>query len=134
MIPTLQKITIIVLALLQLAAPLVHAHGQTDKAGSGLHVPGLEALAIGNDISGVSSLVTPQHSENYLLDISTGIERKSSTDLDSVPPLLFFLITLFVVTGIVKPVFLSTHDPHLLGRGQHCARPECRAPPALFSS
>jgi hypothetical protein len=134
MIPTLQKITIIVLALLQLAAPLVHAHGQTETVGTGLHVPGLESLAIGNDVNGVSSLITPQHSENFLLDISTGIECKSSTDLDSVPPLLFFLITLLVVISKVKPVFVSTPNPHLSSRGQNCARPECRAPPAVFSS
>jgi hypothetical protein len=50
MFTTLRKFTVIFLALLQLIAPLVHAHSGEKSPDLGLHVPGLEMYAIKHDV------------------------------------------------------------------------------------
>ncbi|TRW97006.1 hypothetical protein [Candidatus Methylobacter oryzae] len=47
MFTTVRKFTVIFLAILQLIAPLVHAHAGEKVSGIGLHVPGLEIYGVG---------------------------------------------------------------------------------------
>lgn len=50
MFTTLRKFLVIFLAMLQLIAPLVHAHAAGEKnSGLGLHVPGLEMYGVEHD-------------------------------------------------------------------------------------
>ncbi len=51
MFTTLRKFTVIVLAILQLIAPLVHAHAGEKVSDLGLHVPGLEMYGVEHDAS-----------------------------------------------------------------------------------
>ena len=46
MFTTLRKFIVIFLVLLQLIAPLVHAHAGEDISNTGLHVPGLEMYSV----------------------------------------------------------------------------------------
>jgi hypothetical protein len=49
MLTTLRKFTVIFLAILQLIAPLVHAHAGEKTSDLGLHVPGLEMYGVKHD-------------------------------------------------------------------------------------
>lgn len=49
MFSALRKFLVIFLAILQLIAPLVHAHAGEKVLGVGLHVPGLEVYGVGQD-------------------------------------------------------------------------------------
>jgi hypothetical protein len=49
MFTTLRKFTVIFLAILQLFAPLVHAHAGENVPDLGLHVPGLEMYDVEHD-------------------------------------------------------------------------------------
>jgi hypothetical protein len=49
MFTTLRKFTVIFLAILQLIAPLVHAHAGEKNSSLGLHVPGLEIYGVEHD-------------------------------------------------------------------------------------
>ncbi len=49
MFTTLRKFTVIFLAILQLIAPLVHAHAGEKSPDRGLHVPGLEMYSAEHD-------------------------------------------------------------------------------------
>ncbi len=51
MFTTLRKFTVIFLAILQLFAPLVHAHTGEKSSELGLHVPGLEMYGVEHDAS-----------------------------------------------------------------------------------
>ncbi len=49
MFSTLRKFLVIFLTLLQLIAPLVHAHASEPGSRQGLHIPGLEHYSAGSD-------------------------------------------------------------------------------------
>ncbi len=77
MIPALQKLIIIGLALLQMAAPLVHAHAGAESSGLGVHVPGLESLSIRIDNDGVSSISGRFQIEMSTVSIASAIPQKN---------------------------------------------------------
>ncbi len=76
MIPALQKMTICLLALLQLAAPLVHAHSGMEAAGLGVHIPGLESWSVGANEDAVSSDSDYFRSNNCVVAVSSAIKQK----------------------------------------------------------
>jgi hypothetical protein len=96
MFTTLRKFTVIFLAILQLFAPLVHAHigekiGLLPNPGFGtLHVPGLEKYNVESDaaISSVEMLYcsVSTHDSSFdgmLIDIDTGIkDRQANAKMD----------------------------------------------------
>lgn len=96
---TLRKFTVIFLAILQLIAPLVHAHvgektGLLPNAGVGtLHVPGLEKYSVDRDASVFQAETLPCkvsthdfNSDGMLIGIDTGIKDRQAgagSDLDN---------------------------------------------------
>ncbi|HEY8035129.1 MAG TPA: hypothetical protein VIF37_06030 [Methylobacter sp.] len=99
MFTTLRKFTVIFLAILQLIAPLVHAHvgekiGILPDSGVGtLHVPGLERYSVDRDASAfqVETLhcnvsTHDFNSDGMLIGIDTGIKDRQASvwaDLDN---------------------------------------------------
>jgi hypothetical protein len=99
MFTTLRKFTIIFLAILQLFAPLVHAHvgekiGLLPNSGIGtLHVPGLEKYSVDRDAAispeemlHCNASMHDSSSDEMLIGIDTGIKDRQSNagvDLDS---------------------------------------------------
>ncbi len=55
-IPVLKKFLIITIVMLQIAAPLVHAHSGIDNSGQHIHIPGLEMLSVRTDETQFSSI------------------------------------------------------------------------------
>lgn len=72
------KIVIIVLALLQLIAPLVHAHRTVDRSSvTGLHVPGLELFSAGQDSPELQALVRVTTIGNQIIEIDSGLRMQA---------------------------------------------------------
>ncbi|TAK64189.1 hypothetical protein [Methylobacter sp.] len=65
MFTTLRKFTVIFLAILQLIAPLVHAHAGEKVSDLGLHVPGLEMYGVEDEPS-MSQAVSDDFSSGHI--------------------------------------------------------------------
>lgn len=79
MIPIIRRSSIILLAILQLFAPLVHAHAGQTSFNEGLHVPGLELYLPNQDAPVFQSVNADWNSEGILIVVDTGI--KNSQDI-----------------------------------------------------
>ena len=78
MIFTLQRSLIILLVLLQLVAPLVHAHSGQVESSEGIHLPGLEFVTASDEgpfFSTTSS--SPAKHYGTLVSVSCGIPHKN---------------------------------------------------------
>jgi len=85
------------LALLQLIAPLVHAHaGEKHRAfpeiGSGkVHIPGLERYSIGNHPVTIGSLSHHYLAEGFVIGVDTGIKQKQAKPVVDSGTVSYFL-------------------------------------------
>jgi hypothetical protein len=95
MFTTLRRFTVIFLAILQLIAPLVHAHAGEKVSDLGLHVPGLEMYGV--DESSMSQAVS--------YDFSSG--RIGSRPIATLPPSL-------AVEGIIVSIDTGMKDKQLI--------------------
>jgi len=86
MFTILRRFTVIFLAILQLIAPLVHAHAGEKVSDLGLHVPGLEIYGVDHE-SPMSQAVSHDFSlEGIIVSIDAGMKDKqvnAATDLDN---------------------------------------------------
>lgn len=76
MFSTLTKFLILLLTLLQLVAPLVHAHTHGETSPKGYHLPGLEHYSEILDSAVFHSLQTPCADESPIISIGAGIKHK----------------------------------------------------------
>lgn len=75
MFPALRIVWVIFLAMLQLIAPLAHAHaGDNAKASGGLHIPGLEMYSP-NQMQGLSVTADDRFSGDMLVMVDSGIRQ-----------------------------------------------------------
>ena len=76
MLSAFRKSLIIVLAMLQLFAPLLHAHtGINDFTQGGLHIPGLESYPSNQDAPVFQSVNHDWDSEGLLVVVDAGIKN-----------------------------------------------------------
>jgi hypothetical protein len=102
-----RNVLVLLLVLLQLFAPLVHAHVDKHFSTAGLHLPGLEIHAFAkNDAPVVQALPCVYSNNNLIVSIDTGIKDKhlkkvstDNTDAYIYPPTLL-LQRLALVTEI----------------------------------
>jgi hypothetical protein len=87
MIRLLRNSVIVLITLLQLVAPLVHAHASsTQSFAAGLHVPGLESFNPHEKISGAYAKRSHADCCGILVDIGCGLKQsKIAADF---PPIL----------------------------------------------
>ncbi|MDO9142630.1 MAG: hypothetical protein Q7U38_20095 [Methylobacter sp.] len=76
MLTTLRKFTVIFLAIVQLIAPLVHAHTGEESQGLGLHVPGLEGYGAKPGALTVQAQHPHFSADGIMVGIDTGIQYK----------------------------------------------------------
>ncbi|TAN66984.1 MAG: hypothetical protein EPN17_12190 [Methylobacter sp.] len=87
MFTRLRKFTVVFLAILQLIAPLVHAHAGEKISGLGLHVPGLEMygvvqaasydFSLGHiDSRPIATLLPSPAIEGIIIGVDAGIKDK----------------------------------------------------------
>jgi hypothetical protein len=104
MILTMRRYLLILLGLLQLVAPLVHAHSGNDFAQFGLHLPSFEVYsAIHQQTAPLLQSTDYLFSQNdAIVSISSGI-RTQDISTDEQPPVLYF-----PPTAVVFSVALSS--------------------------
>jgi len=81
MTSSFRKFLVIFLAMLQLIAPLVHAHAREKTSIAGLHVPGLEGYSAGHD---ALMSEAPSHyasAEGIIVGIDAGIKQHQDKPL-----------------------------------------------------
>ena len=86
MFTTLRKLTVIFLAILQLIAPLVHAHAGEKVSDLGLHVPGLEMYGVEHHALVSQAVNYDPSSEGIIVGIDAGMKDKhvnAASDLDN---------------------------------------------------
>ena len=76
MFTTLRKFTVIFLAILQLIAPLVHAHAGEKSPDRGLHVPGLEMYGAEHDTLLSQAISYSFSSYGIIVGVDAGIKDK----------------------------------------------------------
>lgn len=79
MLPVLRKYLILVLAMLQFFAPLVHAHTGDKNFNQGLHMPGLESYLALQGAPVLQNVNVEWDAEGLLVMVDTGI--KSTQDI-----------------------------------------------------
>jgi|JFJP01.1.fsa_nt_gi hypothetical protein len=134
MILTTQRFFLIVLGLLQLIAPLVHAHSNLQFSQFGLHLPTLEVYS--SDTLPAESILQAIDSfsahDSAIVSISHGIKNVDAPDSESSDIGLFF-ITLFVFAYSVlctRIHFSPPRDLQIKKTSLSAASP--RAPPVSF--
>lgn len=65
---------VVVLAMLQLFAPLVHAHSGDKNVTRGLHIPGLEAYHSNHDAAVARNVNYENHADGLLVVVDAGIK------------------------------------------------------------
>jgi hypothetical protein len=80
MLPTLRKFLIIALTILQLFAPLVHAHASESPSNQGLHVPGLEHYSLHHESIAYSKAPAVYACiDGVMVGVGLGLKQKLST-------------------------------------------------------
>jgi hypothetical protein len=75
MLSVLNKSLVVMLAMLQFFAPLVHAHTGDKSFNQGLHIPGLESFHTLHDAAVVQNVNVDQSSEGLLVVVDSGIKN-----------------------------------------------------------
>ncbi|WP_027148562.1 hypothetical protein [Methylobacter tundripaludum] len=86
MFTTLRKCLVIFLAILQLIAPLVHAHAGEKISSLGLHVPGLEMYGVEHETLMSQALSYDFSYDGIIVGVDTGMKDKHiyvAADLDN---------------------------------------------------
>ncbi|MGZ8151932.1 MAG: hypothetical protein ACXW0Q_03340 [Methylovulum sp.] len=86
MFSTLRVVLVIFLAMLQLIAPLVHAHAHKKNSTLGLHIPGLESYGVDGNTFLSSTTNYYNSAGDVLVEVDSGIKEnhgKSLVDLDN---------------------------------------------------
>lgn len=84
MFSALRKFLVIFLAILQLIAPLVHAHAGEKVPGLGLHVPGLEMYGVKHDALTFSAANYDFDADGIIVGVDAGMRDNqiNAVDLD----------------------------------------------------
>lgn len=137
MLPLFRLILIAMLVMLQLLAPLVHAHTRqnafNDEVTGKLHMPGLETLNLqGDEIGQYLNATATDPSEGLAVGIDHGIKQSSQKlSADTAPTYYLDTATwLVAVDFITEKINFSPHLIPLLSRFSVTSHTP-RAPPAL---
>lgn len=88
MVAFLRQFLVVLLVLLQGAAPLVHAHTGGDVSQRGLHLPEFETLRLAADSMSLAAADHSVTAESCIVDVGSAIKRQHTAD-DSAP--IFYL-------------------------------------------
>jgi len=97
-----RQILLILLALIQFVAPLVHAHTNTTSASFGLHVPGLETYSTDDLAQFLSASSQLDHSEGLMVGVDVGMRQNLADSQSDEQPM------------VVLPSKLVIKSPQLL--------------------
>ena len=134
MLPTLPKCLIIFLTILQLFAPLVHAHASETSTDQGFHVPGLEHYSSHHESSVAQIKAYSLHAciDGVLVGVGLGLKQNQSpapSDTDNSYSLPM-QISLLSSVALPLKIYDSGQRQPLLAR-LLASPPPSRAPPSL---
>ena len=75
MVACFRQFLVLLLVLLQLVAPLVHAHTGGPDTQFGIHLQGLESLRLNDHNSVISSQQSAMTADNAMVEVDSGINR-----------------------------------------------------------
>ena len=131
MLLTLRKFLIIYLTVLQLFAPLVHAHASDSHSNQGFHVPGLEDFSSQHD--SLSTLKAPAfHTcvDGVLVSVGLGLKQKENPALFNNNYYLTQQIPSLPKPSLVLKIYDSAPEQSIL-LPLVASSPPTRAPPRL---
>jgi|APCry1669193181_1035450.scaffolds.fasta_scaffold09278_4 hypothetical protein len=131
MLLTLRKFLIIFLTILQLFAPLVHAHASDSHSNQGFHVPGLEDFSSQHD--SLAYLKAPAfHTcvDGVLVSVGLGLKQKENPAIVNNNCYIVQQIPSLAKPNLVSKSYDSTLDQSLL-LALVTSSPPTRAPPRL---
>jgi hypothetical protein len=121
------KIILMLQIVLQLFAPLVHAHTQGEPSLAGWHVPGLEKLTTLNDEPAFRSIEKIHTEQNISVDIGSGITQ-NKPDFHFDLPCCLAIID-FVFSYSPPERWLSDAEPPEIYPSFPLTSSDSRAPP-----
>jgi hypothetical protein len=132
MLLVIRQSFIIVLAMLQLFAPLVHAHTGNNSFNQGLHIPGLELYRTTQDSPAIKNVNADWETEGLLVVVDAGINNPHDMFIESVD-IGFALLPSGQLQVSALPDSDSNFSPHTQAAvyRQLPATHSPRAPPAL---
>ncbi len=133
MFPTLRKFLIIALTILQLFAPLVHAHVSVAPTNQGFHVPGLEHYSLHHE-SIAYSKAPALHTciDGVMVAVGLGLKQKLSTTQADTDNSYYLPMQIPRLSRVVLP--LKSYDSGLaqpLLTRLLASPPPSRAPPRV---
>ncbi len=121
---------IVFLVLLQLIAPLVHAHAGKQLLGCGVHLPGLELYELNQPDSLLMAVQGNIDLDAMFVGVNTGIERQYSITSDNTETFAFIATSVPMVTSdrLSATINFSPHDVPVFAYRPHVSSSP-RAPP-----
>lgn len=106
MFSTPSKILAVLLVLLQLIAPLVHAHADEEGlSNQGIHLPELEHFHVKNDHAFFSSTHPSSTDDCIIINIGTGIKQNKATTAQVTPA--YFLPESFTFKQAINQIQIN---------------------------
>lgn len=100
------KFLIILLALLQFAAPLVHAHTGEEHSNLSIHLPGLEHFITNSDSTSVQAQTTHCKDDACsTIGVGSAIKHKKAFT-DNINP-YYFAAVIFSINSVSQPFFIA---------------------------
>ncbi len=127
------KFLIILLALLQFVAPLVHAHTGVQHSSQNVHLPKFEYLSVNSDSSPVFQALTALYyiDASSIITVGSAIQHKKNITHHSTPYFLpanpFFIISVVQQHSIKHPPIQQSYI-----QARHYYLFPARAPPSFF--
>ncbi len=129
MVASLRHFLVVFLVLLQIAAPLVHAHIGRDVGNDGFHWQGFESV---RGFADSPSWVAADHQlSDATLIVELGSALKLQHDPDDFTPVFYLYGDYAALTAAIglRLISYSPQDEPLLTFGQFLSPPSSRAPP-----
>ena len=134
MFPTLRKFLIIFLTILQLFAPLVHAHASDSHTNQGFHVPGLEHYSSRHESSAYIKARSSLNAcvDGVLVGVGLGLKQKLNATQFNTDNSYSLPMQISHLSRVVLPlkIYDSGQRQPLVAR-LLASPPPSRAPPSL---
>jgi hypothetical protein len=131
MVAFLRQFLVVLLVLLQSAAPLVHAHTGGKISQYGLHLHEFEALHLAADSIALSTLDHAISSDSSIVDLGSAIKQQTPTDDHSSS---FYLLGNAPVFAVARDANIINFSPYISGffLAPFPSHNTSRAPPLYF--
>jgi hypothetical protein len=132
MLSSTRTFLLILLAMLQFIAPLVHAHARQHYLEIGLHLPGLEKFHAADESSSSDARLLSAHSDDFIFSVDDGIKQSRPPMADDAPA-DYLLFRPFPDFRTAKSSLEISYPPHISPFIPHfsIALLSPRAPPSL---